>query len=333
MTAMMADFDKVTLPWPEEGNAWDGLPMARLGLRVALYFADGYNPEVRRPLMAIIDQYVAFTRGRIRAYQRGGDRRRQVASPAKPIDLDKMRASVDVVGSPFGLEMSAEPDSAVSSHWSMVTVASDQGYLLMHFPLEAFDGAPVHSFRNLFQKWCSELNVTHAYAGLGLVLPVGGLALAAALRHCGPFLNRFVGLDADDPISVTIWCREGIRPVNWLTAINKNWLAKVGGEETVLRLGNGEIQAMPYTGGSIFVAGASAQIGDVEQDNFPRAFSMLGRAVAPLRVDIPNAWFDAPPGHAAPPGFTSKSGWGMADPEELPALHYTKSWMARFDGA
>jgi hypothetical protein len=225
---MMADFDKVTLPWPEEGNAWDGLPMARLGLRVALYFADGYNPEVRRPLMAIIDQYVAFTGGRIRAYQRGGDRRRQVASPAKPIDLDKMRASVDVVGSPFGLEMSAEPDSAVSSHWSMVTVASDQGYLLMHFPLEAFDGAPVHSFRNLFQKWCSELNVTHAYAGLGLVLPVGGLALAAALRHCGPFLNRFVGLDADDPISVTIWCREGIRP-RQLADGHQQELAREGG--------------------------------------------------------------------------------------------------------
>jgi hypothetical protein len=332
MTITMADFDTVSWPWPEEGKPWDGLPMARLGLRAALFFDDGYGPRLRAALMTIIEQYVAFSGGRIRAYQRSGDRRRMAADASSPVDLEPLRSKVDKMGSPFSIEMSAEADPAVASHWSMVTVANNAGYLLLHLPLSVFEGAPPHSFRNLFQKWCSELNVLHAYAGLGLVLPVGGRALGGALRRSGPILTRFVGLDADDPGSTAMWCRTGIRTVNWLTAINADLLAKVGGEATVLRVAGEQVQAMPYTGGSIFVAGASAQLGDMQADNFPAAFRLLGRAVASLRADIPNAWLDAPSGYAAPPGFTSKSGWGDAEPEELPSLHYTKAWMARFDG-
>ncbi|HEX7637606.1 MAG TPA: type VI immunity family protein [Burkholderiaceae bacterium] len=332
MTATMADFDKVTLPWPAEGQPWDGLPMARLGLRAALYFDNGYEPALRRSLMTIIEQYVTFTGGRIRAYQRGGDRRRQAASTAAPIDLTPMRAAVDVEGAEFGIELSAEPDIAVASHWSMVTVASDTGYLLLHFPVAAFEGAAPHSFRHLFQKWCAELQVTHAYAGLGLALPVGGRSMHAALRNSAPFLTRCIGLDADYPSTTASWCRNGIRTVNWLTAINADWLAKVGGEATVLRVAGPEVQAMPYARGSIFVAGSSPQLGDVQSNSFPNAFASLGRAVAPLRTDIPIALFQAPPGYKAPMGFTSNSGRRMAEADELPSLHYTKAWMARFDG-
>lgn len=112
----------------------------------------------------------------------------------------------------------------------MVTVADESGYLLMHFPVSAFESAAPHSFRNLFQKWCSDLNVKHAYAGLGLALPVAGLGLSTALRHCGPYVTRFVGLDVDDPVSTALWCRDGIRTVNWLTAINGQLLESLGGE-------------------------------------------------------------------------------------------------------
>ena len=327
----MSDFDKVSFAWPAEGAQWDGLPMARLGLRTAFYFGDGYGPEVRQALMTIIEQYVAFSDGRVQAYQRAGDRRRKRASPTAPVDLTTLQDSVQKLGAPFGIEMSAEPDPAVASHWSMVTVAAEASYLLMHFPLSAFEGAPPHSFRNLFQKWCSELNVLHAYAGLGLVLPVGGRSYHEALRRCGPYLTRFVGLDADYPGSTAMWCRDGIRTVNWLTAINGDLLNKIGDTASVLRTAGADVQAMPYSNGSIFVAGASAQLGDVAQDNFPSAYAALGSAVAALRSDIPNACLDAPTGYEAPAGFTSKSGWKDAEHEELASLHYTKTWMARFD--
>jgi len=332
MTITLSDFDKLSLPWPAEGNAWDGLPMARVGLRAALYFGDGYGAGKRQALMNIIERYVAFAGGRIRAYQRAGDWRRQEASDGLPVDLAPLRAAVDTPGAGFAIEMSAEADVAVASHWSMVTVANANGYLLLHFPVAAFEGAAPHTFRNLFQKWCSDLNALHAYAGLGLVLPVGGLSLGAALSRCGPYLRRFVGLDADDPVSTALWCREGIRTVNWLTAIDSKLLSKVGGEAEVLRVAGKEVEAEPYSNGTVFISGVSAQLGDAQGGVFPTAFSALGRAVAPLRVDIPNAWLEAPADYHAPPGFSSKSGWGEAEPEELSSLHYTKSWMARFDG-
>ena len=327
----MSDFDKVIFPWPQEGAAWDGLPMAKIGLRAEFFFGNGYGPELREPLMAIIEQYLAMSSGRIQAYQRAGDRRRLGASPKSPVDLKPLQSRVREMGTPFAIEMSAESDPAVASHWSLVTVANHAGYLLLHLPVSEFEGAPEHSFRNLFQKWCSDLNAVHAYAGLGLVLPVGGRSLTAAISRSGPYLTRFVGLDADDPISTSIWCRNGIRTVNWLTAINSEFLERVGGEQEVLRVAGSEVHAMPYSKGSIFVAGASAQIGAVEKDNFPTAYRSLGRAVAPLRVDIPLATLDAPPDYQAPDGFTSKSGLRDAEPDQLPALHYTKAWMSRFD--
>jgi hypothetical protein len=48
----MSDFDKVIFPWPQEGAAWDGLPMAKIGLRAEFFFGNGYGPELREPLMA-----------------------------------------------------------------------------------------------------------------------------------------------------------------------------------------------------------------------------------------------------------------------------------------
>lgn len=325
------DFDNVALPWPEEGMASDGLPMARVGLRAVLYFSDGFTRELRRELMTIVDQYLGFAGDRIRAYQRSGDRRRQAVTPDKPIDLGRLRDRVEDAQTAWGLELSAESDISVASHWSLQAVASDKGYLLLHFPVTAFAAAAPHTFRGLFQRWCSALRVQHAYAGLGLVLPVGGNDMSAAIDHCGPYATRFVGLDLDYPITVSARCKDGIRTVNWLTAINAEWLKRVGGERTVLNVAGPEVQALEYSDGSIFVAGPAPQVGDVNAGNFPRAYAQLGHAVAPLRTDIPDAWFHPPAGYSAPDGFASKSGWRDAEPEELPALHYTKAWMARFD--
>lgn len=325
------DLESVVMPWPADGSATDGLPMARVGLRMAFYFNNGYTRELRRELLKIVEAYLAAAQGRIQAYQRAGDRRRLPASPANPVDLGRLRDRVDDFQTPWAIEMSAEENISVASHWSLQTVASQNGYLLVHWPLSHFTAAPRHSFRTLFQDWCSALNVQHAYAGLGFVLPVGGNDMSSAIDHCGLYATRFVGLDLDYPITVAARCRAGIRTVNWLTAIDAERLARVGGAGTVLRLAGGEVESLEYGAGTIFVAGQAPQIGDTTAGNFPDVYKRLGRAVAPLRADIPEAWFLPPPGFTAPAGFTSRSGAADAEPEELPGLYYTKSWLARFD--
>lgn len=325
------DFDNIVLPWVDPGKAWDGLPMALVGLRAAFYLGDCYSREARGPLMAIVEEYLRMAGGRIRAYQRAGDRRRMSAGPDKPVDLERLRERVANFQTDWAIEASGEENINLASHWSMVTVADDMGSLLVHFPLTAFKiGAP-ETFRGLFQRWCSTLNVEHAYAGLGFILPVGGRSMFGAIKDMGPFANRFVGLDLDYPNTIARRCRDGIRTVNWLTAIDAKRLDRVGGAQRILKLAGPEVTSMPYSRGTIFVAGQAPEIGDKEAGKFPQAYAQLGRLVAPLRSDIPEIWFTPPEGYEAPPGFVSKSGWGDAEPEELPALHYLKTYLARFD--
>ncbi len=333
LTAAMQieDFDNITIPWPDEGKPRDGRPMARVGLRAAFYLGDCYSKEARAPLLAIVDEYLAMAGGRIRAYQRAGDRRRMSAGPDKAVDLERLRERVVNFKTDWAIEASGEEDVDVASHWSLFAAADDMGSLLVHFPLTAFKAGAPETFRQLFQRWCSALNVQHAYAGLGLVLPVGGTSMFAAIKQLGPVATRFIGLDLDYPNTIARRCRDGIRTVNWLTAIDEKRLDRAGGAQRILKLAGPEVTSMPYNRGTIFVAGQAPEIGDKEAGKFPQAYAQLGRLVAPLRSDIPEIWFTPPEGYMAPPGFTSKSGWSDAEPEELPALHYLKTYLARFD--
>ncbi len=322
------DIDAFQIPWPDETPD----PMGLIGLRVSLYFSGGHEIATRQALMRIIDQYVDFSGGRIQLYQEAGDRRFRSASAASPVDLSSSRAAAQARMTPLGLFLSGSEDVGKASHWSLVSIATYDGYLLMHFPLAAFEGAQPHTFRKLFQQWCTELNVQHAYAGLGVVLPTGGRAMHAAIKHCTPVVSRFIGLDLDYPNATGRSCKNGIRCINWLSAINSKWLEKVHGAETVLRIAGTSVSSMPYGSGTIFIAGEAPQIGDVEKNLLPQEYMALGRAVAPLRVDYKDWLFEPPPGFTAPDGFTASFIPGRVEHEDLARYYYTQQWMARFDG-
>jgi hypothetical protein len=325
------ELNELVLPWPNEGKDWDGLPMAYVGLRAVFYFGDGYTESLRRVLLTIVEEYIAMAGGNIRSYQRAGDRRRLVADADHPVDLGRLQDRVKNFQTDWAIDLTAASDVNVASLWSLVTVASHTGYLLVHFPVTAFEKLPPNSFRLLFQRWCSALNVGHAYAGLGLALPVAGRTTYAAINHCGPYVERFPGLDVDYPSTVARRCNNGIRSVNWLTSIDATRLKRVGSADSILRIAGDVVTSMDYNQGTIFVAGNAPQIGDRDAGNFPSAYASLGHQLAPIRSDIPEPWFNPPAGYEVPPGFESKSGANDAEPEELPALHYTKAWLARFD--
>jgi hypothetical protein len=323
------DIDAFAIPWPEAGK---DDPMARIGLRAEFIFRDGYSKERRRALMNIVEQYVAFAGDRPRLYQIAGQRRPVQASPDKPVDLEPLRLLSQSANQGWSIFVSGEPAIGAASHWSLVSVASDDGCLLLHFPLQAFEQAAHHRFRTLFQKWCNELAVEQAYAGLGLVLPTGGMAMDSAIDRCGPYATRFVGLDVDLPGSTARSCTAGIRCINWLTAINTAWLERAGGAAGVLRVAGSSVTSMPYDGGTIFVAGDAPQVGDKEQGLVPEAYLALGRAVAPIRSEYKERLFMPPEGYRAPPNYTASYVERRVEPEQLPGLHYTREWIRRFDG-
>ena len=71
------DIDNFAIPWPK---VVDYDPMGRIGLRVSLYFRDGYAIQRRQALLRIVEQYVAFAGDRIKLYQQAGERRTRTAS-------------------------------------------------------------------------------------------------------------------------------------------------------------------------------------------------------------------------------------------------------------
>jgi len=323
-------------PWPHENDATDeaysGQPMARIGLRMSFYFRDADTSEIRDVLTTIVEQYIEAADGRIRRYIMDGDKRQRFATESELPDIALIRQRASDLRDGWSINLSAETESQYASPWSLATLADGTGYLLVHFPLTYFVGGQPGSMRTLFQRWCSALKVEHAYGGLGFILPTESGNIRSAMRRIGPYAMRFVGLDADLPSTTLDWCRNGIRCVNWLTAVNSSLLERVGGEAAVLKQAGPPVTAMPYANGSIFVAGESPEIGDAEAGIIPAAYVAIGRALRPIRAEYPNSIFTPPPGYEAPPGYTARFGWGMAKPHELALAHYAQRWLARFDG-
>jgi len=87
------------------------------------------------------------------------------------------------------------------------------------------------TFVQLFVDCARRLRAAHGYAGYGLVL--------SALRYLDnqafeAFLaSKLRGFDAGGLVPGAVNAHKGIKTVGWLTAINRDYLEKIGGESTV----------------------------------------------------------------------------------------------------
>ena len=326
--------ERCFVPWSSPGRDWDGQPMARIGVRLVFYFRNGENPEVRGALLTIIERYLRATQQPIRRYGLPDEKRYRLPADGEAVDLSLLRERVDRPAEQWSLDISAEREEAHASHWSLLTLADRGGlsYFVVYFPFSFFEGAQRFSLRTIFQRFCSALKVDQAYGGMGFVLPVEIGDQRAAIRRIGPYAMTFTGLDVDLPTSTSIHCNDGIRCINWLTAVNSRLLERVGGAEAVQAKAGRAITTLPYDNGTIFVAGATPQIGDAEAGVIATDFIALGRALKPLRSPYPSTIFEAPPGYILPPGYTAKLGWGDAKPHQLADALFAQRWLARFDG-
>jgi len=60
------------VPWHSPGNPWDGLPMARIGWRLQMYWREPASPAKRRALLAITEEYLDRAAGQLQRYVVGG---------------------------------------------------------------------------------------------------------------------------------------------------------------------------------------------------------------------------------------------------------------------
>jgi hypothetical protein len=315
-----AELEQFYIPFP------DGDPAARIGLRLSFYFRRLGEADLRKPLAACIQHYLALAGDRIQLYAFANDRKFRKLKPGQHIEVQKFQEMIDPE-SDFNFEASAT-EVGIAQHWSISVMSSrikfsedELGYFLAYLPFTALENAPPRSFTKLFLQICNALAVEHAYGGLGWVLPFdpSGRRAALELPLLGEQAMRFCALDVDDPNGTLIHCKQGIKSINWLTAVSNRLLERMDGADSVLRMAGHGVESHPYGNGMVFQAGSSPQIGDTVQGVIPQAYLALGKALKPLRAEYPWPIFTAPPGYPFP---------SHVDPD----IAFSQRWLARFDG-
>lgn len=296
----------------------DGDPAARIGLTMSFYFGAPGRVERRRALVHLIGQYLHQAQGQLRTYALLRDRTYRPFPPHDKIfELGARMTSVPQE-EPFSFEASGAEREGISHSWSIAAFADDVeratelGFLLVTYPLTILEGAPPRIFTQQFVSFCNKLQVEHAYGGFGLILPFDVGGRRAARQVVGEVAMRFPGLDVDDLTGVSIHCEQGIKSVNFLTAVSDRLLAKVGGAQAVATQAGAGIEVHRYDTGAVFQAGPVPQIGDTTRGFLPDRYVALGRALKPLRAPYPNAL--------------------VYDPTGKDNKAFTQRWLARFDG-
>ena len=304
-----------------------GNPAARLGLTMSFYYGAPGTLSRRRAIVRCIQQYLHQAHGMLRIYRVRGDRRYRKLTPDDTPDINLIVEKAES-NSPFWFEASGAEKDGIADYWSISTFADNVqratylGHLSITYPLSIIqsDGMSLQALTGQFISFCNELQVEHAYGGLGLVLPFDAGGVSAAHKLIGTIAINRPGLDVDDPTGISIHCREGIKSVNFLTAVSDRLLARVGGAESVATQAGPGITIYRYSTGAVFQAGAEPEIGYDQQTRRgvpPEHYVALGRMLKPIRAPFPDVLIYDPT---------------IADPMSDGHDAFTQRWLARFDG-
>lgn len=164
-------------------------------------------------------------------------------------------------------------------------------------------------FPSLLLRFCERIEPVHGYGGFGLVQSPNRFRMPPHERTVYALATRHPGLDIDEPLVHSLWLRDGIKGVNWLTILGDRWLSVLGGLDALRSAVGVPASVHAYPGGALVVAGAHPQLGDAHRGLYPTSYGPISRALRAIRV----------PSH---PGLHTR---GPIDREEFAA------WLARLD--
>ncbi|UNZ53036.1 MULTISPECIES: type VI immunity family protein [Agrobacterium] len=164
----------------------------------------------------------------------------------------------------------------------------------------------------LFVDACRDLRVFYAVSGMSLFFYSYA---AGATEKAYPLFRRFPGLLYEDGSNFTLEIlhrTDVIRDVNWLTAVNDELLARIGGLGKAREMLGDEVVLHPYEGGVVFQAGERPVLGDLIKGRVPTAYRAVNDFLKPLRYEN----WDYP---------------YLRAPYDVDEMEYTQWWTHRFD--
>ncbi|WP_437758473.1 type VI immunity family protein [Sorangium sp. So ce1389] len=306
-------------------NDDDGRPVLQVALLATLYFEDAYKTEVREAVISCCEDY----------FRRCGPHLRWALHPEKRLmePYGKGKGSNPrawLLG--FGEDESfsliyhgAEHDRGASPF--LAHALGDEkrpivelGFFRIAFPLLWFADLP-ESLPEVMLDVCRKLKPVSGYGGIGVVESPDSSVSNLYEPVVYNWAQKFPGLEADYPISHSIWLlegrggKEGIKGVNWLTVLGERWVVEMGGVDKVeadLRALDQRFVVHRFDGGLMIQAGRRPQLGDAARNVWPELYVKLSKYLKPIRIT------EHRPFHYGGPGLRFD-------------LERSEAWLRRFD--
>ncbi len=304
--------DEISSP---PGNAIQWL----FGLTAGFYFAGGETPRTRQAALDLASRYYDVTKGNTNLLT-VGERSRRLSSRD---DIERHLAQSNYLDEKetAGFYIRHMPTQALRStdpvHDYLTALLPGIGYrggcghLMYQTRLSELSRDPVGAVR-FFVNACRDLHIFYAVSGMSLFFYSYA---AGATERAYPLFRRFPGFLYEDGIRFGLIISQRtdvIRDVNWLTAVNDELLARVGGLEKAREVLADEIVLHPYEGGVVFQAGERPVLGDLNKGRVPAAYREVNDFLKPLRYEN----WDYP---------------YLRAPYGVDEMEYTQWWTHRFD--
>ena len=286
-------------------------------LLCTVYLRHDFEPERRRAIREVIQQYVALAKDGLRWLMptKKGARRIDVSTVATALDANL--ASIEDSGDSWELHLHGgeQPEAAsdlgidvfLRARWEQEPPPNQLSYVSFRFPLLWFaDKKP--GFPSFVLRACEQLEPLHGYGGIGLITAADRFLASHFTDMVVSLAERFPGLEIDYPVSHLIWVRAGIKGVNWLTILGEGEIARFGGLDTLKAALPSTATVHAYRGGLMIQASPMPQIGDRNRQVDVDDYRKVAVALKPIRIST-----------------HSGVGGGGFDRERF------ERWLARFD--
>ena len=253
-----------------------GQIMARLGLRLALYFNEPNALQTRTRIGEALDYVMLRFSSH---YNWRHDEEKGGFFSTKDWDIPNYKRLLSETLDPddlFTVSFHSGDNENDAGHFVAAAYLQtnrhlpEVGHFSVSLPISPLISAEKGAFRKLFSELCNLIRPRHGYGGLGIIRNPNPYVSDRSDPYCLPLAIRFPGLEFDHPLSDGVDLREGIKGVNWLTAVCDDLLAPIGGTEAVKRKAKQDsLDYTDYPEGLIIQAGPAPQLGDLEQDAVP----------------------------------------------------------------
>ncbi|XYH93891.1 type VI immunity family protein [Sorangium sp. So ce1128] len=293
----------------------DGRPALRIGWLATLFFEEPWTRAVRQAVADAAEAYLQRFGEHLRWTEQPETGRlypieaRRVPSPGEWLPQHK-----DGVDWEFGLHGGEHKSDA--SDFQVSGLGSDEaskimGFFQVHLPLPWFTEHP-GTFPEFVLGLCQRIKPLSGYGGIGVLEPLSVIARARFQPVVRTLAERFPGLEIEDCSGHTLWLKDGIKGVNWLTILGDRWIQAAGGADYLRVRLDENFTFYSYDGGLMIQAGPKPQLGDVQGNRWPQHYVTLAKVLK--KIQITNHY----PFHLGGPGRMDKEA--------------SMAWLFRFDG-